>query len=62
MLSRAARLAKSAQCFPQIPAYVYFLPKELYEKGANLHFPTLREELAVLTQEQADYVGAKIEG
>ena len=40
----------------------YLLPKELYVKGANLHFPALREELTVLTQEQADNVGAKIEG
>ena len=33
----------------KIPAHVYILPQELYVKGANLHFPALREESTVLT-------------
>ena len=41
---------------------VYLLPKELDEKVAVLHFTALREEPSVLTQEQADYIGVKVEG
>merc|ERR1712209_196278 len=41
---------------------VYLLPKELDEKVARLHLPALGAELTVLTQEQADYIGVKVEG
>merc|ERR1712064_48411 len=40
---------------------VYLLPKELDEKVAKLHLPALGAELTVLTQEQADYIGVKVE-
>ena len=29
---------------------------------ADLHFPARREELTVLTQEQADYISSKLDG
>merc|ERR1712232_1174741 len=41
---------------------VYLLPKHLDEKVARLHLPALGAQLTVLTQEQADYIGAKVEG
>merc|ERR1712224_411256 len=41
---------------------VYLLPKELDEKVAKLHLPALGAQLTVLTKEQADYIGVKIEG
>merc|ERR1712064_141219 len=41
---------------------VYLLPKELDEKVAKLHLPALGAELTVLTQEQEDYIGVKVEG
>merc|ERR1711945_87850 len=41
---------------------VYLLPKELDEKVAKLRLPALGAELTVLTQEQADYIGVKVEG
>merc|ERR1712054_542900 len=41
---------------------VYQLPKELDEKVARLHLPALGANLTVLTTEQADYIGVKIEG
>merc|ERR1712185_483623 len=41
---------------------VYLLPKELDEKVANLHLPALGAEMTVLTKEQADYIGVKVEG
>jgi len=41
---------------------VYLLPKELDEKVARLHLPALGAELTVLSKEQADYIGVKIEG
>merc|ERR1712162_85534 len=41
---------------------VYLLPKELDEKVARLHLPSLGAELTTLTKEQADYIGVKIEG
>ena len=44
------------------PAQVYLLPKELDETVADLHFPARREELTVLTQEQADYISSKLDG
>ena len=41
---------------------VYLLPKELDEKVAKLHIPALGAELTVLSQEQADYIGVKVDG
>merc|ERR1711868_233463 len=41
---------------------VYLLPKELDEKVAKLHLPALGAELTVLTQEQVDYIGVKVDG
>merc|ERR1711896_49399 len=41
---------------------VYLLPKELDEKVAKLHLPALGANLTVLSKEQADYIGVKVEG
>merc|ERR1711879_980729 len=41
---------------------VYLLPKHLDEKVARLHLPALGAQLTTLSQEQADYIGVKIEG
>merc|ERR1719446_2879 len=41
---------------------VYLLPKELDEKVAKLHLPALGAQLTVLSKEQADYIGVKVEG
>jgi len=41
---------------------VYLLPKELDEKVARLHLPSLGAKLTTLTKEQADYIGVKVEG
>jgi adenosylhomocysteinase len=41
---------------------VYRLPKELDEEVARLHLAHLGAQLTTLTQEQADYIGVKIEG
>merc|ERR1712230_274518 len=41
---------------------VYLLPKELDEKVARLHLPALGASLTTLSQEQADYIGVKVEG
>merc|ERR1739849_2761 len=41
---------------------VYLLPKHLDEKVARLHLPALGPELTTLTQEQADYIGVKVDG
>merc|ERR1712187_541943 len=41
---------------------VYLLPKELAEKVARLHLGSLGAELTVLSKEQADYIGVKVEG
>jgi len=41
---------------------VYILPKELDEKVAMLHLPSLNAELTVLSQEQADYIDVKQSG
>ena len=43
------------------PAHVFLLPKERDEKVAHLHFPALREELTVLSQEQADFIGDNVD-
>merc|ERR1712151_148548 len=41
---------------------VYLLPKALDEKVARLHIPALGAEMTELSQEQADYIGVKVEG
>jgi len=41
---------------------VYLLPKHLDEKVARLHLPALGAELTVMSKEQADYIGHKVEG
>jgi adenosylhomocysteinase len=41
---------------------VYLLPKELDEKVARLHLGALGAELTVLTKDQAEYIGVKMEG
>merc|ERR1712039_401660 len=41
---------------------VYLLPKDLDEKVARLHLPSLGAELTELSQEQADYIGCKVTG
>ncbi len=41
---------------------VYMLPKHLDEKVAKLHLSRLGAELTELKQEQADYIGVKVEG
>ncbi len=41
---------------------VYTLPKELDEEVARLHLSRLQAKLTTLTQEQADYIGVKVEG
>merc|ERR1712086_8618 len=40
---------------------VYLLPKDLDEKVARLHLPALGANLSVLSKEQADYIGVKVE-
>ena len=41
---------------------VYTLPKNLDEMVARLHLDKVNAQLETLTQEQADYIGVKIEG
>ena len=41
---------------------VYLLPKELDEEVARLHLDHFSARLTTLTQEQADYIGVKVEG
>lgn len=41
---------------------VYVLPKHLDEKVAKLHLAKIGAELTVLSQEQADYIGVRVEG
>ncbi|WP_420603851.1 adenosylhomocysteinase [Flagellimonas sp.] len=41
---------------------VYMLPKHLDEKVAKLHLARLGAELTELKQDQADYIGVKVEG
>merc|ERR1712199_22129 len=41
---------------------VYLLPKELDEKVARLHLPSLGAEMTKLTKEQADYIGVSADG
>ena len=44
------------------PVNVYRLPKHLDEEVARLHLEKIGVKLTKLTQEQADYIGVKIEG
>jgi adenosylhomocysteinase len=41
---------------------VYVLPKELDEEVARLHLAKIGVKLTVLSKEQADYIGVKVEG
>jgi len=41
---------------------VYLLPKELDEKVARLHLPSLGAELTELSKDQADYIGVPMSG
>jgi len=41
---------------------VYLLPKELDEKVARLHLGQIGAKLTTLSQEQADYIGVKVDG
>merc|ERR1712178_642944 len=41
---------------------VYLLPKDLDEKVARLHLPSLGAQLTELTKEQADYIGVTTAG
>jgi len=41
---------------------VYTLPKHLDEKVAKLHLEKIGVDLEILSQEQADYIGVKVEG
>merc|ERR1711939_715434 len=41
---------------------VYLLPKELDEKVARLHLPSLGAQVSQLSKEQADYIGVKVTG
>ncbi len=53
------------ELFANTDAYkneVYVLPKHLDEKVARLHLTKIGAQLTTLTQEQADYLGLKIEG
>ncbi|MBO4299995.1 MAG: adenosylhomocysteinase, partial [Desulfovibrio sp.] len=55
-------LAQLKLASEQLEKKVYVLPKELDEEVARLHLNRLGAKLTVLTQEQADYIGVKIEG
>merc|ERR1712040_8129 len=41
---------------------VYLLPKNLDEKVARLHLPTLGAEMTELSKDQADYIGVPLSG
>jgi adenosylhomocysteinase len=41
---------------------VYNLPRELDEKVARLHLPSLGAELTVLSEEQANYIDVSVSG
>ena len=47
---------------PERKAGVYLLDKKLDEEVARLHLDKLGAKLTVLSQEQADYIGVKVEG
>ena len=42
--------------------YLQMLDKKLDEEVARLHLDKLGAKLTVLSQEQADYIGVKVEG
>jgi adenosylhomocysteinase len=46
----------------EYPIGVYVLPKHLDEKVARLHLDALGVKLTTLTEEQAAYIGVKVEG
>ncbi|MFI6986609.1 adenosylhomocysteinase [Embleya sp. NPDC050154] len=46
----------------EYPVGVYVLPKHLDEKVARLHLDALGVKLTTLTEEQAAYIGVKVEG
>ncbi len=46
----------------EYPTGVYVLPKHLDEKVARLHLDALGVKLTTLRQDQADYIGVKVEG
>ena len=41
---------------------LYHLPKKLDEEVARLHLEHLDADLTILTKDQADYIGVKVEG
>jgi adenosylhomocysteinase len=41
---------------------LYLIPKELDEKVARLHLGKLNAHLAILSKDEADYIGVKQEG
>jgi len=60
-----SRAFEPSNC-PIIPAAyekkVYVLPKILDEKVARLHLAKIGVELDTLNNDQADYIGVKVEG
>ena len=55
-------LAQIKLASEQLDKQVYTLPKELDEEVARLHLDRLGARLTRLNQEQADYIGVKVEG
>ena len=55
-------LAQIKLASEKLETRVYTLPKELDEEVARLHLGRLGVHLTTLTQEQADYIGVKVEG
>lgn len=55
-------LAQIALWTDKFAVGVYMLPKKLDEEVAFLHLEHLGAKLSVLTQDQADYLGLKVEG
>merc|ERR1712005_42478 len=53
---------KETKAYKKYKNDVYLLPKELDEKVARLHLPSLGAQLTELSKEQADYIGVKVEG
>ena len=46
----------------EYPTEVYMLPKILDEKVARLHLEALGVKLTALSDDQAEYIGVKVEG
>merc|ERR1712039_349504 len=61
-LRKAYNDAKGDKTKSKYQNKVYLLPKELDEKVARLHLGQLGANLTPLSQEQADYIGVKMEG